>query len=133
MNGWYPFGADLADDADFSIDRRMLWHRLTERQIEVYRQELAELGIVIWAQEEDTKEDSFHIELCAFGWDGYAAKAPLHELLDKQLSYHLDPGSAIDARLELQALEDLRERIDRMIADRKKGRDEPPAESEKTE
>jgi hypothetical protein len=119
MIGWYPWGEHLEDDADFSIDDWTRWHRITERDVEIIKAEIAKFHIMLWYQEDDRNSAECYVEMCAFGSNGgYASKIPLHTFLDQSMDEHKYRSRSEGAAEELLALKDLRRRLDAMIDER---------------
>lgn len=119
MSYWYPYGKHLDPNNDFDVSSPsfMRWHRMTERQIAILKEEMDELHLVIWPQVPDVDgspvNDKAYLELAAFGGDGYAACIPLAQMIAGQVIGFMGE----DGDINLAALRRLRDDVDALISD----------------
>lgn len=117
MRNWYPYGIHLAEGNDFTPwHARSLLH-LSERLVCIFKDEIQELNIVMWEQQDtDDYDGQHHVEVVAFGADGYASKLKLGDWL--RGSFQVDDSVEWHGQREarLKALRALREDIEKIIS-----------------
>jgi hypothetical protein len=116
---WFPYGKDIDDDADFSLEIAMSIDRVAPRAVAIMHESVALLSLVLWptcdypnAESDDWTATNPRIEIVAFGPE--CSVASHIKLCDWMRASFKDHHCGDD--VEIEALENLKTVCDELIA-----------------
>jgi hypothetical protein len=121
---WYPFGRDMDDDTDFSLEVAMSVDRIAPRAVRIMMERVAELSLVLWptcdypnSDNDDWTATNPRVEICAFGPDCTVAA---HINVDDWIRSSFSTFGHCGDQEEIDALERVKAACEEMIGLRRK-------------